>query len=168
MDFGADGVALDAAGNLYFADWTGNRILMASNGVVSTIAGNGTSGFSGDNGPAAGAQLANPSGVALDGAGNVYFSDTGNQRVRKISNGVITTVAGNGTAGFSGDNGPATSAQLNLAPVVFPPPPPSPFLANLHVSRNFPSCPLVSPWMRPATFTLWTPAISASAGSPTE
>jgi uncharacterized protein (TIGR03437 family) len=137
IGFRGDGVALDAAGNLYFADWTGNRILMASNGVVSTITGNGTPGFSGDNGPAEGAQLSNPAGVALNGAGDIYFSDTGNQRIRKVSNGVITTVAGNGTAGFSGDNGPATSAQLNLAPVIFPPPPPGPFLGNL----TFPAIP---------------------------
>src|SRR5439155_21999873 len=119
IGFRGAGVALDAAGNLYFADWTGNRIRMASNGVVSTIAGDGTSGFSGDDGPAASAQLAYPSAVALDGAGNLYFTDTGNMCIRKVSKGVITTVAGNGTAGFSGDNAPATDAQLNLAPVVF-------------------------------------------------
>ena len=141
LGFRGSGMALDAAGNLYFADWTGNRIRTASNGVVSTIAGDGTSGFGGDNGPAASARLANPSGVALDGAGNLYFNDTGNQRVRKISNGVITTVAGNGTAGFSGDNGPATSAQLNLTPVVFPPPPATPFLTNLPPFPQFPQLP---------------------------
>ena len=141
IGFRGNGVALDAAGNLYFADWTGNRVRTASNGVVSTIAGDGTSGFSGDNGPAASAQLANPSGVALDGARNLYFTDTGNQRVRKISNGVITTVAGNGTAGFSGDNGPATGAQLNLPPVVVPPPPASPFLTNPPPFPQFPQLP---------------------------
>lgn len=108
------GVALDAAGNQYFANFMGNEIQELSNGVLTTIAGTGTPGFSGDNGLAASAQLSNPSGIAVDGAGNVYFSDVGNQRVRKISNGVITTVAGNGTAGFSGDNGPATNAELNL------------------------------------------------------
>jgi trimeric autotransporter adhesin len=140
IGFRGAGVALDLAGNLYFADWTGNRIRMASNGVVSTIAGDGTSGFSGDNGPAGSAQLANPSGVALDAAGNLYFTDTGNQRVRKISNGVITTVAGNGTAGFSGDNGPATGAQLNLPPVLFPPPPASPFFSDAQFPQ-FPQLP---------------------------
>jgi uncharacterized protein (TIGR03437 family) len=108
------GVALDNSGNSYFANFAGNQIQELSNGVLTTIAGNGTQGYSGDNGPATSAQLSNPSGIAVDGAGNVYFADVGNQRVRKISNGVITTVAGNGTAGFSGDNGPATSAQLNL------------------------------------------------------
>ena len=108
------GVALDTAGNLYFSSFMGSLIQELSNGVLTTIAGTGTQGYSGDNGSAAKAQLSNPSGIAVDSAGNVYFADTGNQSIRKISNGVITTVAGNGTAGFSGDNGPATSAQLNL------------------------------------------------------
>jgi uncharacterized protein (TIGR03437 family) len=108
------GVALDTAGNLYFANFTGNQIQELSNGVLTTIAGNGTQGYSGDNGPATSAQLSNPSGIAVDGAGNVYFADVANQRVRQISNGVITTVAGDGTAGFSGDNGPAGSVELEL------------------------------------------------------
>jgi trimeric autotransporter adhesin len=119
---GSTSVALDAAGNLYFADWQGNQIQEFSNGVLTTIAGTGTLGYSGDNGPATSAQLSGPSGISVDGVGNLYFADTGNQRVRKISRGVITTVAGNGTAGFSGDNGPATSAQLNLpsGPLLLP------------------------------------------------
>ena len=105
---------MDSAGNLYIAD-TGNiRIRKVSNGVITTVAGNGTVGFSGDNGPATSAQLSGPSGVAVDSAGNLYIADADNGRIRKVSNGVITTVAGNGAHGFSGDNGPATSAQLNL------------------------------------------------------
>jgi len=108
------GVALDASGNLYYANRTGNQIQELSKGVLTTIAGTGTQGYSGDNGPAVNAQVSNPSGIAVDSAGNIYFADTGNQRIRKISKGVITTVAGSGTAGFSGDSGPATSAQLNL------------------------------------------------------
>jgi len=107
-------VALDSAGNLYFANFFSSQIQELSNGVLTTIAGTGTQGFSGDNGPAASAQLLNPSEIAVDSAGNIYFADTGNHSIRKISNGVITTVAGNGTAGFSGDNGAASSAQLNL------------------------------------------------------
>jgi uncharacterized protein (TIGR03437 family) len=106
------GVAVDSAGNLYIADADNNRIRKVSNGVITTVAGNGLVGFSGDNGPAANAQLNNPFGVAVDSAGNLYITDTGNQRIRKVSNGVIATVAGNGTAGFSGDNGPAISAKL--------------------------------------------------------
>jgi uncharacterized protein (TIGR03437 family) len=106
------GVAVDSAGNLYVADWGNNRIRKVANGTITTVAGNGTRGFSGDNGPPTNAQLANPQGVAVDSAGNLYIADFGNFRIRKVSNGVITTVAGNGTPGFSGDNGPATGAQL--------------------------------------------------------
>jgi uncharacterized protein (TIGR03437 family) len=110
--YGPCGVAVDAAGNLYIADTYNQRIRKVSNGVITTVAGNGTYGFSGDNGPATSAQLKNPWGIALDSAGNLYIADTSSQRIRKVSNGVIATVAGNGTPGFSGDNGPATSAQL--------------------------------------------------------
>jgi len=106
------GVALDSAGDLYIADTDNNRVRKVSNGVITTVAGNGTRGFSGDNGPATSAQLDGPEGVALDSAGNLYIADTGNSSIRKVANGVITTVAGNATYGFSGDNGPATSAQL--------------------------------------------------------
>ena len=83
-----------------------------SNGVITTIAGNGTAGFSGDNGPAVAAKLNVITAVAVDAQGNVFIADSYNQRVRKVSGGIITTVAGNGSLGFSGDNGPATSAQL--------------------------------------------------------
>jgi uncharacterized protein (TIGR03437 family) len=105
-------VAVDSAGNLYIADTNNNRIRKVTNGVITTVAGNGTTGFSGDNGPALSAQLSGPTGVAVDSAGNLYIADTNNFRIRKVSNGVTSTVAGNGTYGFSGDNGPATSAQL--------------------------------------------------------
>jgi uncharacterized protein (TIGR03437 family) len=108
-----EGVAVDAAGNLYIADFSSGRIRKVANEVITTMAGNGTCCFSGDNGPATSAQLYNPGGIAVDAAGNLYIADQGN-RVRKVSDGVITTVAGNGTPGFSGDNGPATSAQLNV------------------------------------------------------
>jgi uncharacterized protein (TIGR03437 family) len=108
-----EGVAVDSAANLYIADTSNSRIRKVSNAVISTVAGNGTVGFSGDNGPPTSAQLANPWAVAVDSAGNLYIADYGNNRVRKVSNGVITTVAGNGTQGFSGDDGPATSAQLD-------------------------------------------------------
>jgi uncharacterized protein (TIGR03437 family) len=111
---GPSGVAVDPAGNLYIADQGNNRIRKVSNGMITTVAGNGGWGFSGDNGPATSAKLANPMGVAVDSLGNLYIADSLNNRIRKVSNGVITTVAGNGTQGFSGDNGPAASAQLEF------------------------------------------------------
>ena len=80
-------------------------------GVVTRVAGNGTPGFSGDNGPAPSAQVSNPEGVAVDAAGTLYIADNINNRIRKVSNGVITTVVGNGTQSL-GDNGPATDAGL--------------------------------------------------------
>jgi sugar lactone lactonase YvrE len=106
------GAAVDASGNLYIADSGNNRVRMISNGIITTVAGNGTQGF-GDNGPGFDAQLRNPTGVVIDTSGNLYIVDSGNNRVRVVSHGVITTVAGNGRAGFNGDNGPATSASLN-------------------------------------------------------
>ena len=108
------GVAVDAVGNIYIADQNNQRIRKVnSNGIISTVAGNGTQGFSGDGGAATSAQLNSPSGVTVDAAGNIYIADQFNNRIRKVnSSGVISTVAGNGTQGFSGDGGAATSAQL--------------------------------------------------------
>ena len=109
-------VALDAAGNLYIADTFNHRIRMvALSGIISTIAGNGSAGFSGDGGPATNAQLSYPSGVAVDAAQNVYIADTVNNRIRMIApSGTITTVAGNGVPGFVGDGGPSTAAQVSF------------------------------------------------------
>jgi uncharacterized protein (TIGR03437 family) len=108
------GVALDSAGNLYIAEFSNNRVRKVStNGNISTLAGNGVSGFSGDGLQATAAMLNGPQGVAVDSAGNVFIADTANNRVRKVApNGVITTVAGNGAAGFSGDGGSAVNAQV--------------------------------------------------------
>ena len=109
------GVAVDAAGNV-FLSLPYYAVVMrvdGASGILTRFAGNATNGFSGDNGPAVNAQLYDPGALALDAAGNLYIVDTGNSRIRKVSNGVITTVAGNGTNGFSGDNGPATSAGLD-------------------------------------------------------
>jgi sugar lactone lactonase YvrE len=103
------GVALDSAGNLYIAEI---RIRKVSGGVITTVAGTDTQGYSGDNGPATSAQLNQPSAVAVDSAGAIYIADTNNNCIRKVSGGVITTIAGNGVAGFRGDGGPATSAEL--------------------------------------------------------
>jgi len=115
---GPAGIAVDTAGNIYFADANNQRVREISKGIISTVAGNGTPGFSGDNGPATNAQLnlsplqMMPSGIALDASGNLYIADTANQRIRKVSNGTIRTVAGNGAPGYSGDNGPAANAQF--------------------------------------------------------
>jgi uncharacterized protein (TIGR03437 family) len=106
-------IALDVAGDLYIADAGNNRVRKISGGVITTIAGNGQRGFAGDGGPAMSASLSYPYGIALDSAGNLYIADGGNSRIRKVSRGIITTVAGNGTAGFSGDGGPATLAAIN-------------------------------------------------------
>ena len=108
-------IALDGAGNLYITDLRNIRIRKVdTSGTITTVAGTGEEGFSGDGGPATSAQLFGPRGVALDGAGNLYIADTGNIRIRKVDTaGTITTVAGTGVFGFSGDGGPATSAQLN-------------------------------------------------------
>jgi sugar lactone lactonase YvrE len=107
------GIAVDTAGNLYIADYGNQRVRKVSGGTIATVAGNGAHGSGGNNGPATGAELYRPSGVALDGAGNLYIADTINNCVRKVAGGVVTTVAGNGTQGFSGDDGPAALAQLS-------------------------------------------------------
>ena len=109
-------LVFDATGNLYFAE-TGNHVIrkLDTAGNITTIAGTGTQGFSGDGGPATAATLDSPQGVALDSANNLYIADTHNHRVRKltVSTGILTTIAGT-TPGFSGDNALATAAQLNL------------------------------------------------------
>jgi sugar lactone lactonase YvrE len=111
------GLAVDPAGNLLIAEWSQGYIrkINMATGIITTLAGTGVSGFSGDNGPAAQAQLSNPQGVAVDSLGNIYISDTSNNRIRRIDavSGNITTIAGNGSTGFAGDNGPATAASLN-------------------------------------------------------
>ncbi len=108
-------VLVDAAGNLYIADFSNNRIRkVAPSGIITTIAGGG-SADPGDNGPATNAVIANPSSMALDAAGNLYIADRERMRVRKVSpGGVISTIAGNGKQGYSGDGGPAVNAQLYL------------------------------------------------------
>ena len=109
-------VVVDVSGNLFISDSDNNviRKVTAATGLISTVAGNGTAGYSGDGTAATSANLS-PSGLAVDGAGNLYVSDAGNSVVRKVTaaTGIITTVAGTGTAGLLGDGGLATSARLS-------------------------------------------------------
>src|SRR5262249_35624860 len=109
------GVSVDSSGNLYVADlWNYRLRKISTSGSVSTAAGDGLFSYSGDGGQGAKAELNGPLSVALDGAGNLYIADTQNNAVRKVApSGVITTIAGTGTAGFSGDGGSAVAAQLN-------------------------------------------------------
>jgi len=111
----ARGVAVDGAGNVYAADSAAHRVIRIDpQGHSTTVAGTGAPGFSGDGGTASGAQLNSPRGLAVDGQGSLYISDSGNQRIRVIgTDGKIRTVAGSGAADFSGDGGPAQSASLN-------------------------------------------------------
>jgi trimeric autotransporter adhesin len=114
-------LAVDSEGNLFIADIGNHRIRKATaRGIILTVAGNGTRGYSGDGGPATAAQFKRASGLALDSAGNLYIADSGNHRIRRVTpEGIISTVAGNETEGqafrssFSGDGGIAAAASLN-------------------------------------------------------
>jgi PKD repeat protein len=114
LDF-PDGVAVDPHGDLFIADSLNNRVREVSPaGVITTVAGNGIAGFSGDGGQATSAELDNPTGVAVGPGGVLYIADEANERIREVhANGIITTAAGTGVTGFSGDGGPAGSAELN-------------------------------------------------------
>jgi sugar lactone lactonase YvrE len=109
------GLAFDKQGNLYIADRANHRVRKVdTKGIITTVAGNGTEGFSGDGGPATQASLDLPSGLAVDDKGNLYISDRSNNRVRMVnSKGIIKTVAGNGKDGYHGDNMPALKATLD-------------------------------------------------------
>ena len=107
-------VAVDARGNLFIADQNSSIREVGTNGIITTVAGNGGYGYSGDGGPATNAELNFPEGVAVDATGNLFIVDSGNYCIRKVgTNGIINTVAGNGTNGYSGDGGAATNAELS-------------------------------------------------------
>src|SRR5258708_11219291 len=110
---GVCAVAVYGEGNVCFTTESAVLRVDAITGILSRAAGNATRGFSGDNGSATSAQLNTPDGVAVDSAGNLYITDFGNQRIRKVSGGVITTLAAEVTSGFRVANRPATSAQLS-------------------------------------------------------
>lgn len=109
------GIAVDRSGNVYFSDSLNDAVRKVdTTGKITTVAGNGQSGFSGDGGQATAARLSLPQSLIFDGAGNLYICDTFNNRVRKVdTQGIITTIAGNGSAGYSGDGGLATQAKLD-------------------------------------------------------
>src|SRR5438477_300514 len=113
---GPRGVAVAADGDVFIADSDNNRIRRVTpSGTISTVAGTGDAGFSGDGGPALAAHLSRPFGVAVDPSGTLYIADTDNNRIRRVSpDGVISTIAGNGVGGFGGDGGAATAARLNV------------------------------------------------------
>lgn len=116
---GLTGVATQSNGVTFIAN--SHRILKLESGVLTTVAGTGTAGFSGDNGPAASALISNPQALALANDGSLYFSDSDNFRIRKISpNGIITTVAGTGVSGSTGNGGAATSANIHRATSIIP------------------------------------------------
>jgi uncharacterized protein (TIGR03437 family) len=109
------GVRVDLSGNILISDTNNNRVRKVSNGSISTIAGNGAPGYSGDGGPASKAQVNQPLGIAVDASGRILFADSVNHVIRAISKGgTISTFAGNGTQGYSGDGGAATKAQLRF------------------------------------------------------
>jgi len=126
------GLAVDSTGNLYISEGHGGRIRKVTPaGIISTVAGTGQEGFSGDGGPAVRAQISGPAGVAVDTAGNLYIADKNNRRVRRVTPaGIIDTVAGNGSGDFSGDGGPATSAGMTPSAVAVD------RAGNLYISGN--------------------------------
>ena len=111
-----DGVVVDRDGNIYLSHRSKNRIRKVTpDGIITTIAGNGIAGFSGDGGPALDAALNFPAGLALDGEGNLYIADRNNHRIRKVTpDGIITTLVGTGEPDFGGDGGSALAAQLHF------------------------------------------------------
>jgi hypothetical protein len=119
--FAPRAVAVDNHGDVFIADAANNRVReVTAAGTILTVAGTGTSGYSGDGGLATAAKLSGPRAVAVDSSGNLFIADANNNVIRKVtaSTGTISTIAGTGTAGFNGDGIPATSAQLNFPQAV--------------------------------------------------
>jgi uncharacterized protein (TIGR03437 family) len=180
-----DGVAIDSNSNLYIADTDNNRIVKLSpSGAAVIFAGKGTSGFSGDNGPAANAELSSPTAVALDGAGSVYITDTTNSRIRKVTNGIIMTIAGNGQPAYSGDGGLAVNAGVEFPRGIAVDPagnvfvadpannviraivPPAPAISNNGIVNSASFSPHLSPGALATVFGTNFGAITAMGGVP--
>ena len=127
------GLYVDGPGNIYIADTNNDRIRKVSpSGIITTVAGSGSEGYSGDGGPATAAGLNHPMGVYGDTSGNIYIADTYNNRIRKVSaSGTISTVAGNGTAGFGGDGGLASASIVNSPTGVY-----VDTIGNLYIADN--------------------------------
>ena len=110
------GICIDGSGNIYVSEYSGHcvRKITAATGIITTICGNGTAGYSGDGGPATSAALNTPEGICVDATGNIYIADSKNSRIRKITaaTGIITTIGGTGSSSYSGDNGPAVNAGI--------------------------------------------------------
>ncbi len=141
------GMALDSAGNVYIADTGNSRIRkVAANGIITTVAGTNSAGYSGDGGAAINASLNIPHGVTVDSAGNLYISDEGNNCIRKVgTNGIISTFAGNGTKAFYGDGGAASKASLSV---------PLAWLWTLSAMSILPTAPTIA-------FARWAPMASS-------
>jgi sugar lactone lactonase YvrE len=129
------GVAIGPDGTLYIADTGNQRIRAVASGQITTFAGTGTAGFGGDNGPPAAALFSHPSALAIGASGALLICDSGNHRLRRIASGTVTTIAGSGTQGFSGDSGPATAAQLDTPSGLAAAPDGRIFIADTHNHR---------------------------------
>jgi sugar lactone lactonase YvrE len=157
------GVAVDARGGLLIADQDNNRVRRVDgSGAITTIAGDGAPAFAGDGGPATSASLHGPTGVAADPHGGVLIADAGNNRVRRIDpSGTIATIAGDGTAGFAGDNGPAVAARLNTPTGVTPDASGGILIADFDNDRVPPSIPPARSRRSPATASPVSPETAA-------
>ena len=128
-------IAVGPDGTLYIADTGNQRIRAVTNGIITTFAGSGNAGYSGDGGAAIAASLTQPNALALDLSGALLICDSANQRVRRISGGIITTIGGNGVQGFAGDGGPATAAELDTPSAVAASSSGAIFIADAHNHR---------------------------------
>ena len=154
------GVATDAFDNVYVAERSGHRVRKIDpTGIISTLAGTGTQGYSGDGGPATEAQLARPTNVAVDPFGNVYVADEANHRIRMIdSDGQISTLAGTGVRGDAGDYGPASQFQLSYPNDVA-----TDSFGNVYVSQRWPNRVRKIDFGGNVTTLLWSIAVEALA-----